>query len=214
VALIPSPTTPSSSPRPGPRSVNEFLSSLEALNRHATQVEKLPRKRLLEQLSTFGNPQAEAKSLLRHINGLTRRFEQIRQTLQDEQVDRVASAAQHRGTQHLQQMVDQQALLEPTEFAQRLDWTRQALSKALGARRVFFVDLRGARYYPAFFDGRQVRTQAPRSGVEGSGRSSRNGQTAVHVDAQGSLAKLTPLEALAEGKVDAVTAAAEAFAQG
>ncbi len=202
-----SPASPPAQP------VREFLSSLEALTRHADRVEKLPRKHLLEQLSASDNPWAEANSLLRHISVLTRRFEQIRQTLQDEQVGRIAEAARHRGDARLERLVGEQALLEPAEFAHRLGWTRQALSKALAARRVFFVEVQGARYYPAFFadagcERRQVEAVSKALGdLPGAAK------LRFMTTPKGSLAGLTPLQALARGQVAAAKAAAEAFAQ-
>lgn len=55
----------------------------------------------------------------------------------------------------MQAMIAARELLDPTAFAENLGWTRQALSKALAANRIFFVELDGARYYPAFFTDSQ-----------------------------------------------------------
>ena len=42
-------------------------------------------------------------------------------------------------------------LLESGEFIERLGWTRQALSNALKAKRIFFIEAHSERYFPLFF---------------------------------------------------------------
>jgi hypothetical protein len=42
-------------------------------------------------------------------------------------------------------------LLESGTFQKQAGWTRQALSKAVNARRVFFLEVQGVRAYPAFY---------------------------------------------------------------
>ncbi len=49
------------------------------------------------------------------------------------------------------EMIRKRELLESAAFATRLGCTRQALGKALAARRVFFVEHQGTRYFPAFY---------------------------------------------------------------
>jgi hypothetical protein len=193
--------------------VEKFLSSLEALARHATQVEKLPRKRLLEQLSASNSPWSEAKALVRHISALTRRFEHIRQTLQEQELDRLAAGARRAGEEHLEGLVRRQELLEPAEFAARLHWTRQALSKALAARRVFYVEVKGARYYPAFYADSQYERRHLEAVSKALGDLPGTSKLQFLSTPKASLSGLTPLEALSDGKLAAVKAAAEAFAQ-
>jgi deoxyribodipyrimidine photolyase-like uncharacterized protein len=55
------------------------------------------------------------------------------------------------GSPALLKSIKMQELLDSSNFAKRLNWTRQALSKALRANRVFFLEARGDRYFPAFF---------------------------------------------------------------
>jgi hypothetical protein len=87
---------------------------------------------------------------------------------------------------------------------------RQALSKALAARRVFFVEHQGARYYPSFFadpkyERRQIETVSKALGDLPGGA-----KLAFMTTPKASLAGRTPLEALAVGEVAAAKAAAEA----
>ena len=197
-----------------PRPVDEFVSSVEALVRSVPQVEKLPRKRLLEQLSASASPAAETHALLRHLGTLTRKFEQIRLTLQDKEVRRLADDAARKSTAHHEAMVRVGLLLEPSELASRLNWTRQALSKALTSQRVFFVEVHGSRHFPAFFadpgyDRRHLEAVSKALGML-------PGATKLWFmsSPKGSLAGQTPLQALAKGKIAEAVRAAEGFAQG
>ncbi len=197
-----------------PRAVDEFVSSVEALVRSVPQVEKLPRKRLLEQLSASHNPTAETHALLRHLGILTRKFEQIRLTLQDKEVQRLADDAAQKSAARHEAMVRDGDLLEPAEFASRLNWTRQALSKALTSQRVFFVELHGSRYFPAFFTDSRYERRHLEAVSKALGMLPGATKLWFMSSPKGSLAGRTPLEALAKGKVGDAVRAAEGFAQG
>jgi len=207
------PQPPVSSKAPT-RPVDEFVSSVEALVRSVPQVEKLPRKRLLEQLSASSNPAAETHALLRHLGTLTRKFEQIRLTLQDKEVRRLADDAAHKSAAHHDAMAREGALLEPAEFASRLDWTRQALSKALTSQRVFFVEVHGSRYFPAFFTDSRYERRHLEAVSKALGTLPGATKLWFMSSPKGSLAGQTPLQALAKGKVAEAVRAAEGFAQG
>lgn len=203
---------------PEAQSMQEFLASLEDVARHATRVEKLSRQRLLDQLAAVRNPRKEkAALLLQHIDSLTRRFEHIRRTLQeearDEELEQLGEAARRKGEETFRKMAREGALLEPAAFAARLGWTRQALSKALAARRVYFVEVDGVRYYPTFFaDSRYERRH-----VEALSKALGElpGATKLHfmTTPKASLSALSPLQALAQGQFAAAKVAAEGFAQ-
>jgi hypothetical protein len=204
--------------KPEAQPVQEFLASLEDVARHATRVEKLSRQRLLDQLSAVRTPRKEkAALLLQHIDSLTRRFEHIRRTLQeevqDEELDQLGVAARRKGEETFRKMVREGVLLEPAAVAARLGWTRQALSKALAARRVYFVEMDGVRYYPAFFaDSRYERRH-----VEALSKALGElpGSTKLHfmTTPKAPLSGLSPLQALAQGQFAAAKVAAEGFAQ-
>lgn len=203
--------------KPPVQPVQEFLASLEDVARHATRVEKLSRERLLDQLSAVRSTGVEKAALLQHIDTLTRRFDHIRRTLQDEAshevVEELGATARRKGEEAFRNMARDGELLDPATFAARLDWTRQALSKALSARRVFFVEADGVRLYPAFFvDGRCERRH-----VEALSKALGDlpGATKLHfmTSPKASLSGLSPLQALAQGQVAAAKAAAEGFAQ-
>jgi hypothetical protein len=111
-------------------------------------------------------------------------------------------------------MVSRKELLESAQFADALGWTRQALSKALAARRVFFIDHEGARYFPAFYADPRYERRQLEAVTKLLGDLPGGSKLQFFLNARGSLAKLTPLEALLKGQLAAVKAAAEGFAQG
>lgn len=193
--------------------MQDFIASLEAASRHASRLEKLPRKRLLDELSAARGANANAKSLLRHIQVLTHRFEQLAQTLQDNEAERIAEAAQRKGAERLEQRVRQQSLLEPAELSARLGWTRQALSKALAARRIFFVEVKGARYYPSFFADDRYERRHVEAVSKLLGDLPGASKLLFMTTPKASLEGLTPLQALEQGRPLPVKAAAESFAQ-
>jgi len=205
---LPTPERPKTASAP----VQDFLESLEALDRSATRLEKLSRRRLLEQLSA-GSPQVDARKLLRHLGTVTRRFEQIRKTLQADELGLLAEQAATRGAARLAELVERGELIEPAQLTERLDWTRQALSKALGARRVFHVEVRGARYYPAWFADPRYERRHLEAVSRSLGDLPGTTKLLFFSTPKASLAGRSPLEALADGKLADVLRAAEGFAQ-
>jgi hypothetical protein len=196
------------------RSLDEFLSSVESLVRSVPEIQKLPRKRMLEQLSASHSPAAETNALLRHLGTLTRKFEQIRLTLQDNEVRRLADDAARKSAAHHEALVREGSLLEPADFAARLNWTRQALSKALTSNRVFFVEVQGSRYFPAFFTNPRYERRHLEAVSKALGTLPGATKLWFMSSPKGSLAGETPLQALAKGKVADAVRAAEGFLEG
>lgn len=102
-------------------------------------------------------------------------------------------------------------LVPSAEFAHRLGISPQALSKALQADRVFYVQSGARRFYPSFFfDPMQERRQLEQvCKVLGKlpGAAKLNFFTTPKV----SLGRQTPLKALQKGRLDDVLAAAQSF---
>jgi hypothetical protein len=130
------------------------------------------------------------------------------------QLEKLALAGTESVRARMLEMVQRQELLPSSEFAERMNWSKQGLSKALTSGRVFYADVNGERYYPAFFledryGRRQVQTVSKALGTLPGATKLLYMQTP-----KASLAGMTPLEALAKGRVGQARAAAEAFAQG
>jgi hypothetical protein len=104
-------------------------------------------------------------------------------------------------------------LLLSADLQAALSLTRQAVSAAARARRLFTVDVEGQSYFPAFFaDGR-----VDRATLENVSRilGELPGWTKwdFFTTAKGSLGDINPLEALRKGKVEEVNRVAAAFAE-
>lgn len=104
-------------------------------------------------------------------------------------------------------------LLASADFALALGTSRQALSKAVAAQRVFFLEHAGGRYFPAFFlDPKYQRShleQVSKCLGELPGAS----KLQFFQSKKASLGGLSPLEALAKGKLTLVKKTATAFAE-
>lgn len=120
---------------------------------------------------------------------------------------------------HLEALAARRALVEAGEvvgsekFAELLGVTRQALSKAVGANRMFFIQVDGRRYYPRFF----ADPGLDRNKLEECCRALQDlpgGEKWVFFTLpKGSLGGATPLDALRQGKYAQVLTAARGFAQ-
>jgi hypothetical protein len=103
-------------------------------------------------------------------------------------------------------------LLSSTEFASQLDWTRQALSRALTSNRVFYVDFKGDRYFPAFYAEPNYQRSHLEAVTKVLGDLHGGAKLQFFLNGKGSLGGATPLEHLAQGKLQKVKDVAAAFA--
>jgi hypothetical protein len=117
------------------------------------------------------------------------------------------------GSPALLKSIKMQELLDSSNFAKRLNWTRQALSKALRANRVFFLEARGDRYFPAFFTDPRHERRHLEAVSRMLGDVPGGGKWLFFTTPKGSLSGLTPIQALDKGQLGAVKAAAERFTQ-
>ncbi len=109
--------------------------------------------------------------------------------------------------------IKMQALLDSSDFANRLNWTRQALSKALRANRVFSLEVRGNRYFPAFFTDPRHERRHLEAVSRLLGDVPGGSKWLFFTTPKGSLAGLTPIQALDKGQLVAVKATVERFSQ-
>jgi hypothetical protein len=68
-----------------------------------------------------------------------------------DKLDKWAKEARHKAVKNLERLVREGTLIKAGELMDQLGWTRQALSKARKARRVFSVEIKGEPYYPRIF---------------------------------------------------------------
>lgn len=113
----------------------------------------------------------------------------------------------------MRELVRRGELIRAADFADALGVTKQAVSKALRNKRVFTLEVDGAQYYPRFYlDSRLDRRQIERvtkalDDLPGPSK------LQFFLTRKHSLGGITPLKALAKGKLEEVEASARGFAQ-
>lgn len=108
--------------------------------------------------------------------------------------------------------IEEGRLLPADEMSQRLQLGKHALGRAVRDRRMFSIDgPAGAKVYPAFFaDPRYSRADLERVSRE-LGALPGPSKLQFFTTPKGSLSARTPIEALADGDLDAVLKAAAGF---
>ena len=108
-------------------------------------------------------------------------------------------------------MVQEHALLDSASFIERRNVTRQALSKALSANRVFYVELDGHRYFPSFFADTQLQRKQVEEVSKALGELPGASKLQFFLTEKASLAGKAPIDALASGQYSRVRVAAQGF---
>jgi uncharacterized protein (DUF849 family) len=189
-------------------SLSGFISEVKALNRTATAVEKLSPSALRRDIKA-----SRVVTVVRDIDTLQRRIERIRQSVEEYGVPGARAVRPHGADSLLQRLVRGKELLDPAAFAEAMGWSRQALSKALSTRRVFFVEFNSTRYFPAFFARKDLERRQVEAVSKLMGDLPGGAKLAFFLNRKGSLDRKTPVEALAAGQLTEVRAAAEGYAQ-
>ena len=127
---------------------------------------------------------------------------------EDEGASEFASPSDGRQT-----LVSERKLLLATEVWRGLGITRQALSKALAAGRIFTVNVGARQYYPAFYVHGDFDRRALERITRLLGSLPGWSKWQFFTTPKASLGKLTPLQALSRGRLDPVERAAKAFAE-
>jgi hypothetical protein len=119
-------------------------------------------------------------------------------------------------------------LLESSRFREQVGWTRRALTRAVLAGRVFYIEVGGVRAFPAFYLDRRYRRMDLEAvtallGTLSSGSKwlffttqkaslARAGAAPCAGQAPAAIQARTPLQALEDGDLDRVQRAAAGFA--
>ncbi|MDR8731615.1 hypothetical protein [Burkholderia pseudomultivorans] len=112
-----------------------------------------------------------------------------------------------------QALVASGGLLPAAEIWTALGITRQALNKAVASGRIFTVDVGAAQFYPAFYLAGDIDRKTLGRVTQQLGDLPGWSKWQFFTTPKASLGKLTPLKALAQGKVEQVMRAAAAFAE-
>jgi len=189
-------------------SASDFVSTLE---KFTSQVFEQSASAILSQLPS--DP-VKVRKLSRNLATASSVLEKVQRALMHKPPSEIkALAPTVHGSPALLKSIKMQGLLNPSDFTKRLNWTRQALSKALRANRVFFVEARGDRYFPAFFTDPRHERRHLEAVSRVLGDVPGGGKWLFFTTPKGSLSGLTPLQALDKGQLVAVKAAAERFTQ-
>jgi hypothetical protein len=114
----------------------------------------------------------------------------------------------------MRKLVDDGTLIGSAQFIEERAFTKQALSKAEAAHRVFFLDVDGERYFPAFFVDPHYDVKKIEKVSKALGTLPGSSKLQFFLTGRESLRGKTPLEALNAGQDAQVLAAAEGFVQG
>lgn len=133
--------------------------------------------------------------------------------LRDAVAHAVVPAADTPANHAMDDLIASSQVLTPAVFADRMGWSRQALSKALAAHRVFFLESEGRRYFPAFFADARYERRHLEAVARLLGELPGGAKWLFFTTPKGSLSRLTPLQALERGKVTQVKTAAQGFAE-
>lgn len=189
-------------------SASDFVSTLE---KFTLQVSEQSATALLNQLTL--DP-VKARKLSRNLATASSVLTEVRRVLMHKRPSEIKGLAPPvQGSPALLKSIKTQELLDSSNFTKRLNWTRQALSKALRANRVFFLEARGDRYFPAFFTDPRHERRHLEAVSRVLGDVPGGGKWLFFTTPKGSLSGLTPIQALDKGQLVAVKAAAERFLQ-
>ena len=189
-------------------SAPDFVSALE---KFTSQVSEQSTSVILNQLPA--DP-VKVRKLSRNLAAASSVLEEVQRALTHKAPSGINALAPPRhGSPALLKSIKMQELLDSSNFTNRLDWTRQALNKALRANRVFFLEVRGDRYFPAFFTDPRHERRHLEAVSRLLGDVPGGGKWLFFTTPKGSLSGLTPIQALDKGQLVAVKAAAERFSQ-
>jgi deoxyribodipyrimidine photolyase-like uncharacterized protein len=189
-------------------SAPDFVSTLE---KFISRVSEQSASALLNQLPS---DTVKVRKLSRNLAAASNVLEEVQRALTHKPPSEIkALAPAVHGSSALLKSIKMEELLDSSNFTKRLNWTRQALSKALRANRVFFLEARGDRYFPAFFTDPRHERRHLEAVSRMLGDVPGGGKWLFFTTPKGSLSGLTPIQALDKGQLVAVKAAAERFTQ-
>jgi hypothetical protein len=190
-----------------------FWQSAQQLADAAERVANAPRDALVE-----GGLQSRAQDvglsgLTAELDHLSERIDAIRGRLATGAGPLLPPAERDKAGQAMQRLVDEGQLISPAALAEGLKFSRQALSKALKAHRMFYVDVQGRRHFPAFFLDPRCERRQLEDVCRALGELPGASKLQFFLTRKASLQGVTPLEALANGQFARVRTAAQGFAE-
>lgn len=123
------------------------------------------------------------------------------------------ASARAQAAQARKALIRSKAILPSGEITERLEMSRQALNKAIHANRLFALEFDDTLYYPSFFADLTIARRPLERVCKALGRINSWEKWQFFTSPTLALANRTPLEALRDGDIKLVLAAAEGFAE-
>ena len=188
-----------------------FWESAEQFATAAEKVAQTPRKALLEGGAKSHGQRVTPDALAEKLASLSGQIDRIRERLTGDR-KLVSQSQRKQAERYMRRLVEEGALVSATELIEVLNVSRQALSKSVKQHRLFYVEVAGERYYPAFFIDRRYERRQLEQVSRVLGELPGASKLQFFLTPKASLDGQTPLDALAGGKYSRVRIAAEGFA--
>lgn len=204
---------PARAKRPPGAAAQAFWKFAQQFASAAEQVARAPRATLLAGGIKSRTLKTSPNELAAELGELSEKIDEIRERLADND-GRLVSRVEREKTESLMtRMVGDGALVDSAAFVDRLKVSRQALSKALKAHRVFYVEVSGQRFYPDFFLDKRYERRQVELVSKALGELPGASKLQFFLGKKASLEGKTPLDALARGHFSRVRIAAQGFAE-
>jgi hypothetical protein len=203
----------SQSPRAAAATVDQFWSFVKQLAGVAEAAASAPPEVLVKAGGKSRSLPVKPDDLVAALASLSEKLDEVCSRLVVNDGTQISSREREGAAAAMKKMIQDSRLIDSTSFVERRRMTRQALSKALKAHRVFYVEVDGLRYIPSFFlDARLERRQL--EGVSKAlGELPGPSKLQFFTTKKASLSGKTPLDALADGQYSLVRTAAQGFAE-
>lgn len=156
---------------------------------------------------------ADPSELAAELALLSGKIDEVRNRLAASDGKLISSAEREGAVAAMKKMVQEERLIGSTSFVERKNVSRQALSKALKAHRLFYVEVDGQRYIPSFFLDARLESRQLEGVSKALGELPGPSKLQFFVTRKASLSGKTPIDALADGLYSRVRTAAEGFAE-
>ncbi len=191
---------------------SRFLRSAVAHSRDVVALGRLEDKELLTVLKENAGASSAAQ-MAEAFLVLSSTFSRAAALLEARTSEKLMLAAKNQARIVRDGLVARKALVSSAELTAALNISRQALSKAVQANRLFAMNVGNQRYYPVFFADPTMERRKLERVSRVLGEMAAWEKWRFFTTPKGSLGKLTPLDALKKGMYHEVLAAATGFAE-
>jgi hypothetical protein len=190
-----------------------FWESAQRVAELAEAMVGAPRALLIDAGARSHGQAMKADALAEELGFLSDKIEVIRRRLGVKGREQVPELSRQNAVQAMRKLVLEGILVAPAAFVAMLNVSRQALSKALKAHRVFFVEVDGERYFPAFFADARLERRQVEQVSQALGELPGSSKLQFFLNPKASMEGLTPIESLAADGYSRVKIAAQGFAE-